>query len=130
MRTSPSSRRSSAPSRCARTRRRSTSTPTPVRSRRAASSTGSMRRSRRKRRMAKPPNNGSRTGAYQMAEAEAWHRVASLSDLKEGEVIDARAGDAQVALCRIDGRVHALDDMCPHAFAQLSQGFVEGGEIE
>jgi 3-phenylpropionate/trans-cinnamate dioxygenase ferredoxin subunit len=65
-----------------------------------------------------------------MAEAEAWHRVASLSDLKEGEVIDARAGDAQVALCRIDGRVHALDDMCPHAFAQLSQGFVEGGEIE
>jgi 3-phenylpropionate/trans-cinnamate dioxygenase ferredoxin subunit len=65
-----------------------------------------------------------------MAEAEAWHRVASLSDLKEGEVIDARAGDAQVALCRVDGRVHALDDMCPHAFAQLSQGFVEGNEIE
>ena len=65
-----------------------------------------------------------------MAEPEAWHRVAALADIKDGEVIEARAGDIEVALCRVDGKIHALEDMCPHAFAQLSQGFVEGSEIE
>jgi 3-phenylpropionate/trans-cinnamate dioxygenase ferredoxin subunit len=65
-----------------------------------------------------------------MAEGEVWHRVAALADIKDGEIIEARAGDVQVALCRVEGKIHALEDMCPHAFAQLSQGFVEGGEIE
>jgi len=65
-----------------------------------------------------------------MAGPDTWHRVAALAEIKEGEVIEARAGDTPVALCRVDGKIHALDDNCPHAFAQLSQGFVEGGEIE
>jgi nitrite reductase/ring-hydroxylating ferredoxin subunit len=30
-----------------------------------------------------------------------------------------------VALVRIEGRVHALGDRCPHAAALLSQGFIE-----
>jgi|HubBroStandDraft_4_1064222.scaffolds.fasta_scaffold558172_2 NAD(P)H-dependent nitrite reductase small subunit len=61
---------------------------------------------------------------------DTWHRVATLSEIKDGEVVEARAGDAEIALCRIDGKIHAFDDICPHAYAQLSQGFVEGGEIE
>jgi naphthalene 1,2-dioxygenase system ferredoxin subunit len=65
-----------------------------------------------------------------MAEPEVWHRVAALADVKDGEIIEARAGGTQVALCRVDGKIHALEDMCTHAFAQLSQGFLEGGEIE
>lgn len=64
-----------------------------------------------------------------MGEA-AWHRVAALADLRDGEVIAAEHGNVQLALCRIEGKVYAFEDICPHAYALLSQGFVEGGEIE
>jgi 3-phenylpropionate/trans-cinnamate dioxygenase ferredoxin subunit len=59
-----------------------------------------------------------------------WQRVASHSDVKEGEAFPTRLGDVQIALYRIDGKLYALDDVCTHAFALLSQGFVEGDEIE
>jgi 3-phenylpropionate/trans-cinnamate dioxygenase ferredoxin subunit len=60
----------------------------------------------------------------------AWHRVASLSEVGEGEVFGTHLGDEPIALCRLDGKVYAFDDICPHAYALLSQGFVEGNEIE
>ena len=59
-----------------------------------------------------------------------WHRVAAPSEVAEGEVLPVRVGDRQLALCRVDGALYAFDDICPHAFALLSQGFVEGDEIE
>jgi nitrite reductase/ring-hydroxylating ferredoxin subunit len=31
---------------------------------------------------------------------------------------------------RYQGQVHALEDVCPHAYALLSQGFVEDGVVE
>lgn len=60
----------------------------------------------------------------------AWHRVAALADLREGEPFAAEHGSIQLALCRVEGSVYAFEDICPHAYALLSQGFVEGGEIE
>jgi len=61
---------------------------------------------------------------------KSWQRVAASSEVKEGEVFGAHVGDDPIALCRIDGKVYAFDDVCPHAYALLSQGFVEGNEIE
>jgi NAD(P)H-dependent nitrite reductase small subunit len=60
----------------------------------------------------------------------AWRRVAALSDLREAEPLAAQHGNLQLALCRIENDVYAFEDICPHAYALLSQGFVEGGEIE
>ena len=59
-----------------------------------------------------------------------WHRVAALADLREGEPFAPEHDNLQLALCRVDGNVYAFEDICPHAYALLSQGFVEGGEIE
>ena len=61
---------------------------------------------------------------------KSWHRVAKAAEVGEGELFGAHIGDAPIALCRIDGKVYAFDDVCPHAYALLSQGFVEGNEIE
>ena len=61
---------------------------------------------------------------------KSWHRVAALSEVEEGGVFGTHLGDEPIALCRIDGKVYAFDDVCPHAYALLSQGFVEGNEIE
>ena len=47
----------------------------------------------------------------------SWHRVAKLSDVAEGEVVAANMGDTPLALCRIDGKVYAFDDVCPHGGA-------------
>jgi nitrite reductase/ring-hydroxylating ferredoxin subunit len=61
---------------------------------------------------------------------KSWHLVAKAADVAEGEIFGAHIGDEPIALCRLDGKVYAFDDVCPHAYALLSQGFVEGNEIE
>jgi 3-phenylpropionate/trans-cinnamate dioxygenase ferredoxin component len=61
---------------------------------------------------------------------KSWQRVAGSSEVAEGEVFGTQLGDKPIALCRFDGKVYAFDDVCPHAYALLSQGFVEGNEIE
>jgi nitrite reductase/ring-hydroxylating ferredoxin subunit len=60
----------------------------------------------------------------------AWHRVASVSDVREGEAFPADLNGLAIALYRVDGEIHAVDDICTHEFAQLSQGFVEDGTVE
>lgn len=62
--------------------------------------------------------------------AEDWHKVARRSELAEGEVLGVSVGDKQVALYLIGGEVHATDNVCTHAFANLSDGYLEGGVIE
>jgi nitrite reductase/ring-hydroxylating ferredoxin subunit len=59
-----------------------------------------------------------------------WHRVASASDLREGEGLPVDLDGIAIALYRIDGAIHAIDDVCTHEFAVLSQGFVQDGTIE
>ena len=47
--------------------------------------------------------------------------------LKGGDpTIFGRLGEDRLA----DEQVHALEDICPHAYAMLSQGFQENGQIE
>ena len=59
-----------------------------------------------------------------------WQRVASVSDVREGEAFAVELDGEPIALYRIDGQIHALDDTCTHEFALLSQGFVDGDMIE
>lgn len=59
-----------------------------------------------------------------------WHRVASLADLRDGEGLPVDLAGTAIALYRIDGKIYAIDDVCTHEFATLSEGFVEGGTIE
>lgn len=63
-------------------------------------------------------------------EAGGWHRIAAVSDIVDGEAFPARVGEVELALVRVDGTVYAFEDVCPHAYALLSQGFVEGDQIE
>ena len=65
-----------------------------------------------------------------MAAPEDWQRVAARGEIKPGEVLPARLGDSQIALAELDGQVFAFGAVCPHAYALLSQGYLEGCEIE
>ncbi len=65
-----------------------------------------------------------------MQDADGWQRVAALADLAEDAALAVKLGSLRIALYRLDGEVHALEDVCTHALALLSQGFIENGAVE
>jgi 3-phenylpropionate/trans-cinnamate dioxygenase ferredoxin component len=60
----------------------------------------------------------------------AWTRVASRSEVEEKKVAEATVGETEVALYFVDGAIYATDNICTHAFARLSEGFLDGDCIE
>lgn len=59
-----------------------------------------------------------------------WHRVADRDALGVGEVVRVVAAGREIALYNVDGLLYATADTCTHARASLSQGYLEGEEIE
>src|ERR1700739_496736 len=66
-----------------------------------------------------------------MSEDDAgWFRAAARSDLGEGEVIGVEVAGRSIALYDADGRLFATDNICTHAYACLSDGWLDGEVIE
>lgn len=60
-----------------------------------------------------------------------WTEAGLLSDLQDGDVSAARCMNGTVvALYLVDGTVYATAAVCTHGAAQMSDGFLEGHEIE
>jgi nitrite reductase/ring-hydroxylating ferredoxin subunit len=59
-----------------------------------------------------------------------WHAVGKVDDLREGEVVPLSIGTENVALYRIEGRFYATSNICTHAMALMSDGYVDGDCIE
>jgi len=57
----------------------------------------------------------------------ASRRVASLAELWDGDMRRCDVDGRGVVLVKLDGRVHAFDDRCPHLGMPLSAGTLEGG---
>jgi nitrite reductase/ring-hydroxylating ferredoxin subunit len=60
----------------------------------------------------------------------AWMKAAALAEVKERGVVGVEVGGEEVALYWVDGAPYATHDVCTHAFARLSEGFLEGECIE
>jgi naphthalene 1,2-dioxygenase system ferredoxin subunit len=60
---------------------------------------------------------------------DTWTKVAKLSDLEEEYPTRLKLGEREVALCLVEGEVFAIDNVCSHAFAFLSDGHLEGHEL-
>ncbi len=56
----------------------------------------------------------------------AFERVARVCDIPEGRGLCVRLRDREVGLYRFDGRVYAMQDVCPHAGYPLSDGEMDG----
>ena len=52
--------------------------------------------------------------------------VATLADLDDRGRAVVMVGDTRVALVRVEGRLHALEDTCPHRGGPLSEGDLDG----
>jgi nitrite reductase/ring-hydroxylating ferredoxin subunit len=60
-----------------------------------------------------------------------WVGIAQLSDVPEGEMLALNVGGKKLALYHLDdGDVRVSDNVCTHEYALLTDGWLEGCEIE
>ena len=59
-----------------------------------------------------------------------WHRAATTAELADDEPVALEISGLQVALFKVDGEYFATGNICTHAYAVLSAGFLDGCEIE
>ena len=58
------------------------------------------------------------------------HLVAKTTEIPEDEAKRVVIGDIQIAIFNLAGAFYATDDVCTHAYASLSEGYVEDGCVE
>lgn len=58
-------------------------------------------------------------------------KVAGLDDLEPGALLQVTAGDVPICLARLaSGEVYAISDVCSHEEVELSDGDLQGTEVE
>ena len=62
--------------------------------------------------------------------SEQWIDAAARDDVPEGDVVGILVKGRDIALYEVEGEVFATDNLCTHGQARLSDGFLEGREIE
>ena len=60
-------------------------------------------------------------------DATGWVAVARLADLGERGRTAVRVREVEIALFRVDDRVYAIQNRCPHRSGPLIRGFLEPG---
>jgi nitrite reductase/ring-hydroxylating ferredoxin subunit len=65
-----------------------------------------------------------------MSASDNWITVADSNSIEPGSVVGVKAGELDVALYNIDGQIYATHNICTHAHAYLSEGWLEGDIIE
>ena len=60
----------------------------------------------------------------------AWTKVARRDELERQSPMAVDVGGAQIALFWLDEAPYATSNICSHAFARLSDGFIDGGCVE
>ena len=60
----------------------------------------------------------------------AFVTVATVDELKPGEMMYVEIDDTPVCLINFEGEFHAISDICTHEEASLSDGEIVGDEIE
>ncbi len=59
-----------------------------------------------------------------------WHDAIAAADLEDSTPREVRLGERLLALVKVGDTIYALDCICTHEFALLSDGYVEGDAIE
>ncbi|MBI5880422.1 MAG: non-heme iron oxygenase ferredoxin subunit [Chloroflexi bacterium] len=59
----------------------------------------------------------------------AFHKVAKTADVKDGQAKVVEIGDTRVLLCKVEGRICAIADICTHDGGPLGEGDLDGHEI-
>ena len=57
-------------------------------------------------------------------------KVAEVGELSPGGMKMVELGDDQVLVCNVGGTIYACDNVCTHAFGPLSEGDLDGEQVE
>ncbi|MGA0542607.1 non-heme iron oxygenase ferredoxin subunit [Neotabrizicola sp. VNH66] len=60
----------------------------------------------------------------------AWTKAFPSADLPEGEMKQFSGASEPILVCKVDGKVHAVQDTCTHDTWSLADGFLEDGIVE
>ena|SRR5437868_4233206 len=56
-------------------------------------------------------------------------KVGPLKLLPPGSAIHVEFGDGAIAVCNVDGTLHAIDGICPHSGGPLGHGALDGSVL-
>jgi nitrite reductase/ring-hydroxylating ferredoxin subunit len=59
-----------------------------------------------------------------------WACMAKRNQITADTPLGIDHGECGVGIYEVDGELFAVEDVCPHAYALLSQGFVQDGKVE
>ena len=59
-----------------------------------------------------------------------WVKVADLDECPPGSLLDIEAGEERIVLANVDGDLYALQNRCSHQDLPLSDGEVDGDQLE
>ena len=62
--------------------------------------------------------------------AENWIDALARDDVPEADVVGVVVAGRDIAFYEVEGEVYATDNVCTHGAARMSDGFLEGREIE
>lgn len=65
-----------------------------------------------------------------MSHEHRWVKITTVGALAPGEMLGTNVGNRPVAVYNVEGTLHATSDLCPHAYALLSTGFLDGYVVE
>jgi len=57
-------------------------------------------------------------------------KVAQVNEIAPGQMKLVQVGDERILLVNLEGQLHAVDEICSHAYAPLSEGELVGSELE
>ena len=60
----------------------------------------------------------------------AWQFVTACGKVSPDTPVAFESGEKKIAIYKVQGTLYATDNVCPHAFALLTDGFVEGDTVE
>lgn len=59
-----------------------------------------------------------------------WIKAVQASALPPGQMVGVELGGKALCLYNVDGRFYATSNVCTHAFAFLSEGYLDGPVVE
>jgi nitrite reductase/ring-hydroxylating ferredoxin subunit len=65
-----------------------------------------------------------------MTTTTTWQHLCAAAKLSEDEPLGFTVGELRIGLYKVNNEIFATDDVCQHAFAMLSTGFIEGHVVE
>ena len=78
----------------------------------------------------KPDDRPTTKVGKKRASLKRWHDTGITADMSSGQMVGIQIEDDRIAIYCVNGDFHATDNICTHAFALLTDGWLDNSVIE